>query len=147
MSVYFSNADVDFSLENTSLLKKWIFEVIKSYNKRLGRITYLFCSDEYVYNANVKFLDHDTFTDIITFDYVEGDMISGDILISVDRVGENAKSFSPSFEQELHRVIIHGVLHLLGFKDKTDADAAVMRQKENDSLSLLSAMFHEEQTI
>ena len=132
---------------------------------RVGKINYLFCSDEYVYDANVKFLNHDTYTDIITFDTVEGDSVSGDIMISIDRVGENAKNFgctfehelhrviihgvlhllggkqfAVGFEEELHRVVIHGVLHLLGFKDKLDADAALMRQKENESLELLRTM-------
>jgi rRNA maturation RNase YbeY len=93
-----------------------------------------------VYDANVRFLNHDTYTDIITFDYVEGNLVSGDILISVDRVMDNARMLSVSFERELHRVVIHGVLHLLGFKDKSDADAAVMRQKEEESLSLLDAI-------
>ncbi len=107
---------------------------------RVGKINYLFCSDEYVYDANVKFLNHDTYTDIITFDTVEGDSVSGDIMISIDRVGENAKQFAVGFAEELHRVVIHGVLHLLGFKDKLDADAALMRQKENESLELLKTM-------
>ena len=141
MAVYFSNGDIDFSLQNEELLKKWILQVIKNHEKKLGKLNYLFCSDEEVYNANVKFLNHDTYTDIITFDNVEGDSISGDIMISVDRVGDNAKLFSAKFEDELHRVIIHGVLHLLGFKDKSDEDAALMRKKENESLQLLNSMY------
>ena len=136
MAVTFSNADIDFELKKPDHIKKWIFEVVKSYGKHLGRINYLFCSDEYVYDANVRFLNHYTYTDIITFDFVEGNLISGDIMISVDRVGDNAQKMSLPFEQDLHRVIIHGVLHLLGFKDKSDADAAEMRQKENESLNL-----------
>ena len=140
MAVFFSNGDIDFELKNEGLIKKWISEIVLFYGKRLGRINYLFCSDEYIYDANVKYLNHDTYTDIITFDSVEGNLISGDILISVERVGENAKTLSLSFEEELHRVIIHGVLHLLGFKDKSDADAQLMRQKENESLSVLAKM-------
>ncbi len=140
MAIYFSNADIDFSLNDEPLLKKWIAQVIKNHSMRVGKINYLFCSDEYVYDANVKFLNHDTYTDIITFDTVEGDSVSGDIMISIDRVGENAKQFAVGFEEELHRVVIHGVLHLLGFKDKLDADAALMRQKENESLELLKTM-------
>lgn len=140
MAVYFSNADINFELQNDRLIKKWISEVISAYGKQLGRINYLFCSDEYVYDANVRFLNHNTYTDIITFDYVEGNLISGDIMISIDRVGENAKTLSVPFSQELCRVIIHGVLHLLGFKDKSDADAATMRQKENESLALLAQL-------
>ena len=147
MSLFFSNADVEFTLSNAPLLKKWILEVVKLHGRRPGRLSYLFCSDEYIYDANVKFLGHDTYTDIITFDSVEADIISGDILISIDRVGENAKKFEVSFEHELHRVIIHGVLHLLGFKDKSDSEAAQMHKKEEESLALLAAMFHEEQSV
>ena len=141
MAVYFSNSDVDFVLKDADLMKKWISRIVTSYGKNLGMVNYLFCSDEYVYDANVRFLGHDTYTDIITFDYVEGNLISGDIMISVDRVGENARTMAIPFERELHRVIIHGVLHLLGFKDKTDADAAVMRQKEDESLAVLDTLF------
>ena len=140
MSVFFSNSDIYFDLQSQTLIKKWISEVIKTYGKKLGKINYLFCSDEYVYDANVRFLNHDTYTDIITFDYVEGNLVSGDIMISVDRVGENAKNLNVPFEQELHRVIIHGVLHLLGFKDKSESDAAIMREKENESLKLLESL-------
>jgi len=140
MAIYFSCADVEFDLQQVPLLKKWISEIVKSYDRRVGRISYLLCSDEYVYDANVRFLNHDTYTDIITFDNVEGNLVSGDIMISVDRVGENARQMSLPFERELHRVIIHGVLHLLGYKDKTDEDASVMRQKENESLRFLDLL-------
>ena len=97
--------------------------------------------------ANISYLEHDTYTDIITFDYVEGDVVSGDILISVDRVKENANLFQCSFEQELHRVIIHGILHLLGVGDKTEEEAAVMRKREEMTLALWNEMnmFHEKQ--
>ena len=140
MAIYFSCADVEFDLQQVPLLIKWISEIVKSYDRRVGRISYLLCSDEYVYDANVRFLNHDTYTDIITFDNVEGNLVSGDIMISVDRVGENARQMSLPFERELHRVIIHGVLHLLGYKDKTDEDASVMRQKENESLRFLDLL-------
>lgn len=140
MAVYFSNSDVDFALKDADLMKKWISRIVTSYGKILGRVNFLFCSDEYVYDANIKFLGHDTYTDIITFDYVEGNLISGDIMISVDRVVENARTMAIPYERELHRVIIHGVLHLLGFKDKTDVDAAVMRQKEDESLAVLDTL-------
>ena len=140
MAVFFSSGDTDFELNDEPMLKKWVAEVVRCHGKVLGRINYLFCSDEYVYDANVRFLNHDTYTDIITFDYVEGNLVSGDILISIDRVRDNARMLSVSFERELHRVVIHGVLHLLGFKDKSDTDAAVMRQKEEESLSLLDAI-------
>lgn len=140
MSVYFSNGDINFSLENEPLIKKWIAEIINKHDKKIGRINYLFCSDQMVYDMNVRFLNHDTFTDIITFDSVEGNLISGDIIISVDRVEENSKAYSVSFENELCRVIIHGILHLLGFKDKSPDDEATMRAKENESLQILDSM-------
>ena len=142
MSVFFSNGDIDFSFDKEETIKKWIAEIIARHDKKLGKISYLFCSDEMVYDYNLRFLNHDTYTDIITFDYVEGNLISGDIIISIDRVGENANSFSASFESELHRVIIHGVLHLLGFKDKSPDDAAMMRQKENESLQILDSLLN-----
>lgn len=140
MSVFFSNGDIDFSVGDEELVKKWIAEIVTRHQKKLGKINYLFCSDQMVYDMNVRFLNHDTYTDIITFDYVVGNQVSGDIIISVDRVGENAKTLSTSFDDELHRVIIHGVLHLLGFKDKTPEDAAMMRNKENESLQILDSM-------
>lgn len=140
MAVYFSNGDIEFSLGNEELIKDWISAIIFRHNKKLGKINYLFCSDQMVYDMNLRFLNHDTLTDIITFDYVNGNLISGDITISIDRVGENATLFDTSFEHELHRVIIHGVLHLLGFKDKTPDDAAIMRAKENESLQILDSM-------
>ena len=137
MAITFSNNDIKFSLKEKTRLKKWITQVVEKQKKRVGDIGYLFCDDEYILQVNREYLDHDTYTDIITFDYVEGDIISGDILISIDRVGENAKNFGCTFEHELHRVIIHGVLHLLGGKDKTEAEAAAMRKKENQALKIL----------
>ena len=140
MSIYFSAHNVDFEIEDPARTKKWISDVISKHGKKVGRINYLFANDDYVYDVNIKFLQHDTYTDIITFDFVQGDLVSGDIVISMDRVGENASKFGVSFRQELNRVLIHGVLHLLGFKDKSDAEAAAMRAKENESLMLLDAM-------
>lgn len=140
MSIFFSNADVDFTLPDVDRINNWISVIVKNHGKSVGKINYLFCSDEYIYDANVRFLNHDTYTDIITFDYVEGVLLSGDILISVDRVGDNASKFSTSFERELRRVIIHGVLHLIGFKDKSEKDASVMRQKEEESLMIYDSL-------
>lgn len=140
MSVNFSNGDIDFALDNEKMIKDWISEIISRHDKKLGKVNYLFCSDQMVYDMNVRFLNHDTLTDIITFDYVAGNLVSGDIVISVDRVGENATLFGSSFSRELHRVIIHGILHLLGFKDKSPEDAATMRAKENESLQILDSM-------
>lgn len=140
MSVIFSNGDINFVIDNEILIKNWISEIISRHNKKLGKVNYLFCSDQMVYDMNLRFLNHDTFTDIITFDYVAGNLVSGDIVISIDRVGENASLFGTSFNHELHRVIIHGILHLLGFKDKSPVDAATMRAKENESLQILDSM-------
>ena len=137
MSIRFTNVDIDFSLDNQEILKRWINEIISFHQKKTGNISYQFCSDDYIHDVNVSFLNHDTLTDIITFDRVVGTNISGDILISVDRVGDNANIFEVPFKNELHRVIIHGVLHLLGFKDKTESDATTMRAKENEALSKL----------
>lgn len=140
MSVRFWVDDIDFELHNPALYKSWIAEVIAKHGKKMGSINYRFASDASVHDVNVQYLNHDTYTDIITFDYVTGDLISGDILISIDRVGENASSFSVPFEHELSRVLIHGVLHLLGFKDKSDDDARLMRTKEEESIALLEQM-------
>ena len=120
MAIYFSSENIKFDLRGKLKVKKWITDLIKAQNKKVGDISYLFCDDAYLIEVNRTYLDHDTYTDIITFDYVEGDTISGDILISVERVKENAQLFNTTFDQELHRVIIHGVLHLLGQGDKTD---------------------------
>ena len=136
MAIYFSTENIDFELENELKVKKWILEVVGTQGKRVGNLNYLFCDDAYLINVNRTYLNHDTYTDIITFDYVEGNVVSGDILISVERVRENAMLFSSSFEQELRRVIIHGVLHLLGQADKSDEDATEMRKKEELALAL-----------
>ena len=145
MAIRFSVQDVHFELENEQNLKKWISNVVLRRGKAVGNISYLFCDDNYLLGVNRQYLNHDTYTDIITFDYVVGNLVSGDIMISVDRVGENAEKFGVPFEQELHRVVIHGVLHLLGQGDKTDSEAAEMRRLENEALDLWNEMFHGEQ--
>lgn len=145
MAIRFSVQDVHFELENEQNLKKWISNVVLRRGKAVGNISYLFCDDNYLFGVNRQYLNHDTYTDIITFDYVVGNLVSGDIMISVDRVGENAEKFGVPFEQELHRVVIHGVLHLLGQGDKTDSEAAEMRRLENEALALWNEMFHGEQ--
>lgn len=144
MAIRFSVQSVNFELQDEANVMKWIIEVVKQRDKTVGNINYLFCNDEYLLGINQHYLNHDTYTDIITFDYVAGNLISGDILISVDRVGENASGFGVSFNQELHRVIIHGVLHLLGQGDKSDAEAAEMRRQEEEALQLWTDMFHVE---
>lgn len=140
MAIYFSTENTKFNLKEKTKVKKWIAEVIKRDGKKPGDLGYIFCDDSYLLEANIEYLNHDTYTDIITFDYVEGDLISGDMMISVDRVGENAKTFGVTFEQELHRVIIHGVLHLLGNKDKSEKDAAKMRKLEEQALRVWDEM-------
>lgn len=133
----FFNYETDFKLTDEARIQKWISVCIESYGFDEGEINYIFCDDEYLLKLNVEFLKHDTLTDIISFDYTLGKLISGDIYISVERVLENAKKFSQTFENERNRVIIHGVLHYLGFKDKTAADKAVMRKEEEACLNKL----------
>lgn len=138
MAISFANIDVSFNLEQKLRLKRWINAVAQQHNRKVGDISYGFCSDAHIIEANKQYLQHDYFTDIITFDYSEGDIIAGDLLISIDTVKSNADLFNSDFITELHRVMIHGVLHLLGFKDKTDSEQVEMRKQENDSLNLLS---------
>ena len=145
MAIRFSSQIENFELPEASNVKKWIAELVKRREKSVGNISYLFCDDEYMLEVNRHYLDHDTYTDIITFDYVVANLISGDIFISVDRVVENARLFGVEFERELLRVVIHGVLHLLGQGDKSDAEAAEMRRQEEEALSLWDAMFRVEQ--
>lgn len=117
--------------------KIWLQRVIRNEGKIPGDISYIFCDDEYMLERNLAFLNHDTFTDIITFDECVGDIVSGSILISLDRVKDNAGLFGKSFDNELLRVVVHGTLHLCGYKDKTDGEAKIMRQKEDESLAML----------
>jgi rRNA maturation RNase YbeY len=135
------NYETDFKLDNEDQISSWISSVIISENKKEGEINYIFCDDDYLLKINLEHLNHDTLTDIISFDYSVGNELHGDIFISVERVKDNASDFEVSFEEELRRVMAHGVLHYCGFKDKTDVDAALMRSKEEDKL----AMFHVEQ--
>ncbi|MGB0973695.1 MAG: rRNA maturation RNase YbeY [Flavobacteriaceae bacterium] len=132
--------ETDFNISNESDYIRWISEVITSESYVLGEINYTFCDDAYLHKINVEYLDHDTLTDIITFDNSIGTMIHSDIVISVERVADNANDFDVSFEEELKRVIIHGVLHLCGYKDKSTEEAALMRSKENEKIQ----MFHVE---
>ena len=132
----------DFKLENIDLYKNWLNRVISSEDKRLGEISYIFCDDEYLLDINQRFLDHDTYTDIISFDDSMGNLLNGDIYISTERVKENAAEFNEDFETELKRVIVHGILHYCGYKDKSEEDAALMRRKESEKIKL----FHVEQS-
>ena len=115
--------------------------IIESEDKTEGEINYIFCDDEYLLQKNIEFLNHDTLTDIISFDYTMGNLISGDIFISVERVADNAKDFNVSFDDELKRVMAHGVLHYCGYNDKMEADSQLMRTKEDEKIKL----FHMEQ--
>ena len=135
------NYETDFELNNESKYEDWIDSIIESEDKEAGEINYIFCDDEYLHEINMKYLDHDTLTDIISFDYCIGDLISGDIFISIDRVKENAQEFDVSIENELLRVMAHGVLHYCGYKDKSDEEANLMRLKEQEKMN----MFHVEQ--
>ena len=129
------NYETDFILEDTENVSRWISEVILVENCREGEINYIFCSDDYLHKINLDFLGHDTLTDIISFDYTVGKELHGDIYISVDRVKENASDFKVSFNDEMSRVMIHGVLHYCGYKDKSEDDKKEMRSKENHYLS------------
>ena len=124
-------------LENEQKTIDWIISTIHQEGKSVTEISYIFCSDAYLHQMNLEYLNHDTYTDIITFDYTENSVVSGDIFISVDRVKENAKKFNTTFKNELSRVIIHGVLHLVGYKDKSTEQKQVMRSKEDFYLTLL----------
>lgn len=132
------NYETDFCLENEDKTSSWILEVVEKEGFSLGELNYIFCDDEYLHKINVEFLQHDTYTDIISFDYTLGKTVSGDIYISVERVQENAQKYNVTFDNELHRVIIHGVLHYVGYKDKTEQEKNVMRNKENDCLLSLN---------
>lgn len=138
MAISFANIDVEFILEQKLRLKRWINAVAQLHERKVGNISYGFCSDTHIIEANRQYLQHDYFTDIITFDYSEGNTISGDLLISLDTVRSNAVQFNTDFTTELHRVMIHGVLHLLGFKDSTDNEQVEMRKREDEALNLLS---------
>lgn len=134
MAISFQNQDITFRLGDKLRIKAWMKQVIRSEKKTAGDINFVFTSDETVLEANIRFLKHNTYTDIITFDSCEGNIVNGDILISVERVKENAATFAVPFETELRRVLIHGVLHLCGYEDKSAADIQVMREKENKAL-------------
>lgn len=132
------NYETNFELSNEKETSDWIVSCIESEGFELGEINYIFCDDEYLHKINIEFLQHDTLTDIISFDYTLGKLVGGDIFISVQRVKENAIEFNTNFRQELHRVIIHGILHYMGYKDKTDNEKQLMRAKENSSLKTLN---------
>ncbi len=134
--IAFEEAEYAFSPEHPDELRSWIKSTIKAEERLVGMLNYIFTSDENLLEINQSYLNHNTFTDIITFDYCEADVVSGDVFISVERIEENAKKFNVKMEEELHRVIIHGTLHLCGYGDKTPTEKALMTEKEDYYLSL-----------
>ena len=134
------NYETDFELENEAQYEDWISRIIESEGFDEGEINYIFCDDEYLHKINVEYLDHDTLTDIISFDYTVGNLIQGDIFVSIERVKDNANDFNVSFDEELKRVLSHGVLHYCGYKDKSPEDEVLMRSKEDEKMQ----MFHVE---
>jgi len=130
-----------FELTNETLYKGWLTKIISSENKKEGELNYIFCDDDYLHEMNVKYLNHDDYTDIISFENSVGNILHGDIFISTERVRENAQKFSIEFDEELLRVMAHGLLHFCGYKDKSEEEAALMRKKENEKIK----MFHVEQ--
>lgn len=132
------NSETSFTLKNQKKLVKWISDVISSEGFQVGEINYIFCNDSYLNKINQEFLNHDTFTDIISFDYTLGKEVGGDIFISIERVLENAEKFNEVFENELYRVMIHGILHFMGYKDKTKKEKTLMRTKEDENIFTLN---------
>ena len=130
------NYETDFELGNEEAFENWISRVISSEEKKEGEINFIFCDDEYLHKLNVEYLEHDTLTDVISFDYSVGNELHGDVYISTERVADNAMDFKVTFEEEIKRVIIHGILHYCGYKDKSPEDEALMRSKEEEKISL-----------
>ena len=139
MISYF-NEDIPFIFKGRTFNNRWLRMVAESEIRRIGDLSIIFCSDNYILDVNMRYLQHDYFTDIITFDYSEKDVLSGDLFISIDSVRENAQFYGTEFADELNRVMVHGVLHLIGYDDHSDADIAVMRQKENYYLEMRASL-------
>lgn len=138
--VSYHTQDTDYKFKAKRLTSKWLKVLVEKEGRRLGAVSVIFCSDGYLLGMNRQYLGHDYYTDIITFDYCEGPVISGDLFISVDTVRENALFYGEQYDREMHRVIVHGVLHLIGYDDHTDKDRKQMRSKENEALALLDGM-------
>lgn len=136
-NIFFHTEDISFTLVSENTISNWLLKLVERHNKKLGELNYIFCSDDYLLKLNQQHLKHDYFTDIITFDYCDKDLISGDLFISIDRIKENAKTFRKTQSNELNRVIAHGLLHLLGFTDKTAEDIVEMRSMEEEALKML----------
>jgi rRNA maturation RNase YbeY len=136
--IRFYTEDINFNLSSKRGLKSWLKTMAEAEGKQIGKIAVIFCSDDHLLQLNRRYLQHDYYTDIITFDYTEGLVLSGDLFISIDTVRANAEHYEQSFENELHRVILHGVLHLCGYADATPAQQKVMRNREDKYLAILS---------
>lgn len=137
MNITYQAEGIDFPKIEKAKLSEWIKNVAQKYDKQVGEISYLFCDDEKILEVNREYLDHDFYTDIITFDYSEDNTISGDILISLQTVESNSQMYRTEYLEELHRVIIHGILHLCGLKDSTLEDETLMRKAEDDALAMM----------
>lgn len=138
--IHYYSQDVSFNLKGKRKCSAWLKSVAAAESRTIGEVSVIFCSDAYLLDVNKKYLYHDYYTDIITFDYCEGNVLSGDLFISVDSVRENASYYGEIFETELNRVIVHGILHLIGYDDHTEDDIAVMRSKESEYLKCRNAM-------
>ena len=137
MAIYFFSEEINFELQEKLKRKRWLKTIATKGGFNIKELNYVFCSDEYLYQMNLEYLNHETYTDIITFDNSEKEFdLAGDIFISIDRVSENAKTNNQKVEAELNRVLAHGLLHLMGYKDKTKEEATLMRQKEEESINL-----------
>lgn len=137
MAIGFYAEDMEFPAIRQEAVSAWIKAVAESYGKKVGKISYIFCSDEKILEVNQQYLQHDYYTDIITFDYTDGNKISGDLFISLDTVRTNAEAFHTTYHEELHRTIIHGVLHLCGINDKGPGEREIMEENENRALAML----------
>ncbi|MDR2823877.1 MAG: rRNA maturation RNase YbeY [Prevotellaceae bacterium] len=138
--ITFISENIDFQLDNEKEVSLWLQRVAAEYGKKIGRLNYVFCSDEKILNVNNQYLNHDYFTDIITFDYSAQNIISGDIYISIDTVKSNTEKYNTLFINELHRVIVHGLLHLTGQNDQAETEQTEMTGKENEALGMLNGM-------
>ena len=137
MAISFYSEEVELPAINQEAVSSWVREVTKTYGKKTGDISYIFCSDEKILEVNRQYFQHDYYTDIITFDYTEGNKISGDLFISLDTVKTNSDTFHTPYNEELHRTIIHGILHLCGINDKGPGEREIMEANENKALSIL----------
>ncbi|MDR1562335.1 MAG: rRNA maturation RNase YbeY [Dysgonamonadaceae bacterium] len=140
MAILFSELGISSPKLKRTVIKQWIFSVINTFGKKTGNITYVFCSDEEILRINNQYLKHDYYTDIITFDYSEKDLVSGDLFISLDTVKSNSEKFATKFNDELYRVMIHGILHLCGLNDKSAKQQATMRENEDEALKHLKTL-------